>query len=43
LVEGDERHVVLVVEMAEPIDLVGTELGDARKKTKSQILGADIG
>jgi hypothetical protein len=29
--------------MAELIDLLGTELGNARKKTKPQILGADIG
>jgi hypothetical protein len=31
-VEGDERHLVLVVEMAELINLLGTELGNARKK-----------
>src|SRR5262245_40366345 len=42
-VKRDESHFVLIVEMAEFIDLLGTELGDARKKTKSQILGANIG
>ncbi len=43
LVERDESHLVPVVEMAELIALLGAELGDARKKPKPQILGADIG
>jgi len=42
-VERDESHLVPVVEMAELIALLGAELGDARKKPKPQILGADIG
>ena len=41
-VERDESHFVLVVEMGELIDLRGAELANARKKPKSQILGADI-
>jgi len=41
-VERDESHFVSVVEMAELIDLRGAELGNARKKPKSQILGADV-
>ena len=42
-VERDERHFVPVVEMGELIDLRGAELGNVRKKPKSQILGADVG
>jgi hypothetical protein len=41
-VERDESHFVPVVEMAELFDLRGAELSNARKKPKSEILGADI-
>jgi hypothetical protein len=42
-VERDESHFASVVEVGQLIDLRGAELGNACKKPKPQILGADIG
>jgi hypothetical protein len=41
-VERDESHFVSVVEVGELFDLRSAELGNACKKPKSQVLGADI-
>ena len=39
----DECYCVLPVNVTQPIHLVGAELGNTRKKTKPQILRADVG
>jgi hypothetical protein len=42
-VSRDECYCVLPVNVTQPIHLVGAELGNTRKKTKPQILRADVG